>query len=161
MRLPKKKWLTKKTLPRKTLYNTWVKLNLALWGMLIVSHDRHCQWCGRSDGLTPHHIIARGSTMACKMAWFSLINGVTLCYNCHINKLKQQPHKYVEFIQAWLKKKGLSIKILEDRFMRTKVDLDDLRIIYIEEKGLCEKAGIPYTENKTVQRLLEKIEKNQ
>ena len=158
--LPKKKWL-KKTASRKSIYNTWVKINLCLWGMLIVARDKHCQWCGRTDTLTPHHIIARGSTHSCKMAWFDLTNGITLCFQCHIIKLKQSPHRYVEFIDRWLSERGLSQKSLENKFMRTTVALEDLKIIFIEEKGLCEKAGIPYTDNKTFRRLLKTIEKNQ
>lgn len=161
MMLPKKKWLKKKTLSSKNLYNTWMKLNLSLWGMLIINRDKYCQWCGKTTNLTPHHIIARGSTPSCKMAWLDLNNGVTLCFQCHIIKLKQQPHKYVDFIQAWLWKRGMSIEKLENKYMRTIVTISDLALIFIEEKMLCEKAGIPYTDNKTVQRLIKKIEGNQ
>jgi len=78
-----------------------------LWSYVVRYRDGFaCQWCLFDDRKNvnrchhAHHIVARalGKTAGS----YELDNGVTLCYHCHIDRIKNEPDEYIAFRDAWL-----------------------------------------------------------
>jgi hypothetical protein len=65
-----------------------------------------CQWCVHDGKVNinakhhAHHIVAR--SLSGTAGAFEVINGFTLCYPCHLFRLKSEPDEYIEFRDAWL-----------------------------------------------------------
>lgn len=98
-----------------------IKRGLQKWGRAIRNRDGHrCQWCN-APGNQPHHIIPRSA--CCRLGWFDLRNGVTLCYRCHIHRIKQDPDTYISWRDTWLAGRGLSF--------------DKLRLIFGNRQNKC------------------------
>jgi len=89
----------KKSTARKKLH--------AMWSESVRQRDGYaCQWClqdGRRNVSLKHHahhIVPRsvsGTTGA-----FDVDNGITLCYPCHLFRLKSYIDEYIEFRNKWL-----------------------------------------------------------
>ena len=96
---PPKKKAFSKSHARKELH--------ILWSLAVRQRDRYaCQWCAH-DGKTnvnlhhhAHHIVPRSISGTCGA--FNVDNGVTLCYYCHIQRLKSEVDEYIWFRDAWL-----------------------------------------------------------
>jgi hypothetical protein len=79
-----------------------------LWSKRVRERDRYvCQWCwfdGRyNQNLCnhAHHIVP---VSLCGTAGQYVVgNGVTLCYYCHINRLKSEVDEYIAFRDSWLR----------------------------------------------------------
>ncbi len=123
--------------------SAWRKATLVLWGKLIRDRDKYCQWCRGSNRITAHHIIARGITPGNKLAWFDLNNGVTLCYRCHIHRLKAMPDEYIIFRDDWMLKRGLNYQKMRIKYNTIcKLPLCDIKLIYGDLKKQCEEKGL-------------------
>lgn len=53
---------------------------LQLWSKEIRARDKVCQICGSNQRLQAHHILPKERWQEYK---FELMNGITLCANCH------------------------------------------------------------------------------
>jgi len=107
-----------------------------LWSILIRHRDKVCVWCGGSKLLQAHHIVSKALLGGNLSGYIDLGNGMALCYNCHINRLKSEPDEYILIRNKFLENlnKKLSHSIYQDMRekykMKTKISLDDLKIIY-------------------------------
>jgi len=90
------------------------RLCLQEWSRIIRDRDKTCQWCNSRHLLHSHHIVSRS---ICNLyGLFDPLNGVTLCYRCHIHRLKSEPQEYVKFIEAWLTERDLTYDYLRDLY---------------------------------------------
>lgn len=89
---------------------------LVLWGRAIRKRDGKCQWCGKTDNLHAHHIVARGGGSVKEWSKYEWNNGVTLCWHCHFYKLKQDSHAYVEWLDSWLEQRDLSYSLMKHTY---------------------------------------------
>lgn len=113
----------------------WITACLDLWSLYVRSRDGYkCQWCGKYDKKNhAHHIVAR--SISNTMAQFDVNNGMTLCYKCHIHKLKADPDEYIKFRDEWLFKRGLDYRHIRLLYSsRTKLCLTDLKVLYYHMK---------------------------
>ena len=56
----------------------------AKWSKVVRARDKQCLMCDNKTNLHAHHVVktkARGASVR----WL-LKNGITLCYDCHLNK---------------------------------------------------------------------------
>lgn len=145
-----------------------IKAILDIWSLQIRDRDQMCQWCGariENATLQAHHIIARSTLrrMGNIAGYFDKDNGITLCWDCHFNRIKRQPREYVIMLDKFLAKRNLTEAILMERFkLKTRFATDDLLLLY--EHDLCVELlhrDSQYQEriNKINKRHLSKIEK--
>lgn len=143
MAFPKKKWLSSKELKkvveekpaksskkdRKVLLDKCIQL----WSKLVRIRDgNRCQWCGSTKGIHhAHHIVTRS---ACGiLGMLNLNNGMDLCPNCHIYRIKDLPEEYILFRDSWLRVKGLTYEILEKACtVKVKMGIPELQEKYTE-----------------------------
>lgn len=91
---------------------------LVAWSIIVRRRDRGiCQWCGSSERVQAHHIVARG--IANNAGHCALDNGMTLCYQCHFHKLKQDAEQYVVMRDEWLKARGLNYNEMRKKWAVT------------------------------------------
>jgi hypothetical protein len=57
----------------------------ALWSLCVRTRDKRCTLCGKTETLQAHHFIRTKG--ACSKHRYTLINGITLCYACHLYKV--------------------------------------------------------------------------
>ena len=89
-----------------------------LWSYAVRVRDGYvCQWC-KHDGKIradkrnhAHHIVAR--SLCGNNGAFDVDNGMTLCYHCHIDRLKAEPDEYIRFRDSWL---SVDYQDLRDKF---------------------------------------------
>ena len=113
-RKKKKQKKFKPALAKKKLHN--------LWSYVVRSRDKFaCQWCfhdGKHNvSLThhAHHIVPR--SICGNNGSFDVDNGVTLCYPCHLFRLKSEVDEYIEFRNKWLKENvGVDYPTLREKF---------------------------------------------
>jgi hypothetical protein len=109
---PKKKF--SKSLARR-------KLHVA-WSRAVRERDGYyCQWClfdGRHNKNLcnhAHHIVSR--SLSGTAGAFAVDNGMTLCYYCHINRLKAWVDEYIAFRDDWLARNvGVNYFTLRERY---------------------------------------------
>jgi HNH endonuclease len=89
----------KKSLARRILH--------ALWSHVVRERDGYrCQWCLHDGRVNTnihhhaHHIVSRA--LSGTNGAFDVKNGVTLCYYCHIQRLKSEVDEYIAFRDRWL-----------------------------------------------------------
>jgi len=78
-----------------------------LWSSKVRQRDKYvCMWC-EYDGRRnvnlknhAHHIVA--VAVCSNIGRFEIDNGVTLCFHCHIDRLKAYPDEYIRFRDSWL-----------------------------------------------------------
>jgi len=77
------------------------------WSFVVRQRDNYiCQWCladGKHNSNTKnhaHHIVAR--SLCGNNGAFDVDNGVTLCFHCHIDRLKAEVDEYIKFRDAWV-----------------------------------------------------------
>jgi len=84
-----------------------------VWSLLVRHRDGYrCQWCGKvHKNNHAHHIVARS---ICSIpGHFDVRNGMTLCYRCHMFRLKSEVDEYI---------------VVRDKFLKKhKINYDDLR----------------------------------
>jgi hypothetical protein len=103
-----------------------LRKGLKVWGRLVRDRDgNRCQWCG-SPGNQPHHIVAR--SICCRLGWIDLRNGITLCFRCHIYRLKADPDSYIEMRDQWLMRKGMSYSELRTIFGQRQNKITDAEL---------------------------------
>ena len=98
--------MSKKT--KKVFSNGSARVKLhKLWSFTVRYRDGFaCQWCQFDDRKNvnrchhAHHIVAKAISLTAGS--FDLDNGVTLCYHCHIDRIKNEPDEYIAFRDAWL-----------------------------------------------------------
>jgi hypothetical protein len=80
----------------------------AAWSFVVRQRDDYvCQWClhdGKHNVSTKHHghhIVAR--SLCGNNGAFDVDNGMTLCFHCHIDRLKSEVDEYIAFRDAWVK----------------------------------------------------------
>jgi hypothetical protein len=94
----------------------------SLWSVTVRTRDRYaCQWClhdgKRNVSLThhAHHIVPR--SICGNNGSFDVDNGVTLCYPCHLFRLKSEVDEYIEFRNKWLQENiGVDYPWLREKF---------------------------------------------
>jgi len=102
-----------------------------LWSSIIRNRDGYkCQWCGKvSNKNHAHHIVAK--SLSNPLGFYDLRNGMTLCYRCHIFRLKSETDEYIELRDVWLKKRKLNYGELRQEFgKKVKLFLDDYLVIF-------------------------------
>lgn len=99
------------------------------WSTIIRKRDKYtCQWCGSTKKTQAHHIIAQG--ICSIIARYDKRNGMTLCYACHIHRLKIDPDGYIVMRDAWLKMRGLNYAELRILFCaKSKITVQELDIL--------------------------------
>lgn len=99
------------------------------WSQIVRSLDGHtCQWCGSKNKPQAHHIVAQG--ICSIIARYIIENGMTLCYACHIHRLKIDPDGYIEFRDNWLKERGLNYQEMKTIYCaRSRITTDGLKIL--------------------------------
>lgn len=104
---------------------------LKLWSVKVRERDDNtCQWCTSKNRIQGHHIVAR--SIANRLGWFEISNGVALCMKCHIFRLKSDPDAYIEWRDRWLAQRGMTYPALRSKFQhRVKVSVSDLLIMKI------------------------------
>jgi len=50
------------------------------WHDAVIERDQKCQKCGRTEGLTVHHILPKSVIPEARL---SVNNGIALCFLCH------------------------------------------------------------------------------
>lgn len=97
---------------RKSKISTLKKKLHKAWSLKVRQADGFkCIWCGKIDKHNHgHHIVSRG---VCNMnGRFDPLNGMTLCYRCHIFKILQEPDEYINIRNAYLANKNISYEDL-------------------------------------------------
>ena len=96
-----------------------------LWSQAVRQRDRYaCQWCAHDGKVNvnlhnhAHHIVSRALSGTCGS--FDITNGVTLCYYCHIQRLKSEVDEYIWFRDKWLKE-NVGMSYVEMRGLMTEV----------------------------------------
>lgn len=77
-----------------------------------------CQWCGKKPPLKQlhtHHIYTKGA--GGNTARYDLDNMMLLCWRCHDHQSKKYYGEFKDFVDEWLKPKGLSYDMLRDRYL--------------------------------------------
>lgn len=79
-----------------------------LWSLKVRQRDGYiCRWCeaeGRRNVDIRHHAHHIVAVSICgNHGRFELENGVTLCYHCHIDRLKAYTDEYNTFRDNWVK----------------------------------------------------------
>lgn len=97
-----------------------------IWGKIIRTRDKVCQWCGSKKDGHGHHIIAkpRLKRMKNQTGRWDLNNGVRLCKACHFYRLKDYPDEYDAWLRGWLKTMHLTLEgLIETYKIPAKADL--------------------------------------
>lgn len=145
MAFPKKKWLKQKTVKEADVpkvveklkkdssqkeRSKWVKKCTDIWSKLVRHRDKHkCSWCGKEANDQAHHIVPRSACST--MGSLDLRNGMTLCYKCHIHRLKADPDAYVLMRDSWLRVRGLTYSYLQTICTaKGKTSLGDLKLMH-------------------------------
>jgi len=103
---------------------------LGLWSKIIRKNTPYCVWCGATDRLQAHHIVSRGITKNNKHSWFLIENGMTLCYKCHMFRIKSDVDEYIKTRDDYLKSKNLNYFDMKKMYQVTsKLRNDDLALI--------------------------------
>ena len=133
MKFSKKKQLSgkfgKDSKTKKSLYNKLKDECQTIWSKIVRGRDSYtCQWCGSKDRTQGHHIVGKG--ISNKTGWFDPDNGMTLCYQCHFNRLKLEPEVYVAFRDKWLKERKFNYQDMKIKYNRRfKMIVSDLEIV--------------------------------
>jgi len=93
-----------------------------IWSIKVRERDGYaCQWCrfeGRSNINRchhAHHIVARSICLT--NGSYDVDNGMTLCFYCHIQRLKSYPDEYIVFRDEWIKEElNMDYQWLRDKF---------------------------------------------
>ena len=91
----------KKSTPNKRkapLKRLWVKKLDEAWSTSIRGRDRKCVRCGSVNHLQAAHIFSRRR----RTTRWELLNGIALCYACHIYWAHREPIDFNDFIKARL-----------------------------------------------------------
>jgi len=81
-----------------------------------------------------HHIVSQGSSNA--YGKYDVINGVTLCGNCHLVRLKDDVDGYIAFRTAYLAERDLTYLELKAMYMKVvKLKLDDYQYLLSKLEG--------------------------
>ena len=116
-RKAKKKKLFRPALMKKKLHDRW--------SSVVRQRDNYaCQWCAH-DGKHKvnlsnhaHHIVSRA--LCGNNGAFDVDNGVTLCFQCHLFRLKSEVDEYIAFRDKWLLDNiGVDYQFLRDKFRPT------------------------------------------
>lgn len=131
--------LSKKTQLRRALnavgktkrqqFRDVLKQCLTIWSQIIRKRDKHtCQWCGSKTKPQAHHIVAQ--SLCSTIARLDQRNGVTLCYACHIHRLKIDQDGYIKWRDEWMRYRALSYGYLRNIFgARGKTTLEELVLV--------------------------------
>jgi len=93
-----------------------------VWSLAVRNRDGFaCQWCAHDDRKNvnrchhAHHIVAR--SLSGTNGAYDVDNGVTLCYYCHITRLKAEVDEYIAFRDKWLEDNfGIDYQWLREKF---------------------------------------------
>jgi 5-methylcytosine-specific restriction endonuclease McrA len=66
-----------------------------LWSEAVRTRDAKCLRCGKTSGLQGAHIFSRRS----RSTRWSLDNGLTLCWQCHIPFAHKEPILFTRFVE--------------------------------------------------------------
>ena len=103
-----------------------------LWSKYIRTRDPKCLYCSREENLQAHHaIVTKGASISTR---WNLQNGVTLCYDCHINKYHGNQAS-LDFHRILLQKIDHVIPFLEQE----KVLVESKKIFKVSPVSLEEK----------------------
>ena len=82
---------------------------------------------------------------------------MALGWYCHDN-IKHAPDEYIEFRDKWLAERSLNYNDMKVTYsVVSKLTLDDIKLNFNILRAKCEGMQIPYSENKTYQRLTRKL----
>jgi hypothetical protein len=92
------------------------------WSLAVRERDDYiCQWClhdgkrYRSKKHHAHHIVPR--SICGTNGAFDIDNGMTLCYTCHLFRMKNYPDEYIQFRDKWLQENiGVSYYLMREKF---------------------------------------------
>lgn len=104
MKKVKKKKVNKAKLVRKLK-----KQNFDLWSKCVRLRDKRCIVCGSTEKLQAHHCFVRAA--ASLRTRFMTINGVCVCYRCHLVQIHRNGEK--RFFEKY-------IKILDEKIPKEK-----------------------------------------
>lgn len=114
------------------------KLNVAarkkelhtLWSKAVrLSHNYMCQWCAYDGKINrnalnhAHHIVAQ--SLCGNYGRFEIENGMTLCFKCHIDRIKSQPDEYVVMRDDFLKKRNINYFEMKQKFNADRIFFDE------------------------------------
>ena len=92
------------------------------WSFVVRQRDDYtCQWClhdGKHNVNThhhAHHIVAR--SLCGNNGAFDVDNGMTLCFHCHIDRLKSEVDEYIVFRDSWVRRNlGIDYFTLREKY---------------------------------------------
>lgn len=92
----------------KPKLRTLRKKCLKAWSLKIRRRDNYkCIWCHKRSKLNhAHHIVSKA--LINPYGLFDLNNGFTLCYRCHIYRLKSEVDEYISIRDSYLTEKDLT-----------------------------------------------------
>lgn len=120
-----------KRLPKTSSIRWWIKQADKEMSLLVRSTG-HCQRCGSVNMLQHAHIIPRTNfTLR-----YSILNGLCLCYGCHIMFAHKDPLQFVEWLDTTFPDRMSYLR--DRRNVITKRTIDDIKEIIknIKERNL-------------------------
>lgn len=114
----------KKKLKKFNVKAAKAKLHAA-WSLIVRQRDNYlCQWClheGRHSSNIKHHahhIVAR--SLCGNNGAFDIDNGVTMCFHCHLDRLKAEPDEYIKFRDVWVQRNlGIDYMTMREKYRPT------------------------------------------
>ena len=129
----RKKKRKKRAWTKQRIRRCWINACLDLWSILIRHRDGKCIWCGSVNNLHAHHIVSKALLGGNLAGYLDLCNGMTLCFKCHIHRLKSEPDEYIAMRDKWVNKNNyfVTYEALRVNYgIKTKITTDDLAMIY-------------------------------
>ena len=104
------------------------------WSLAVRERDKRCVWCASKKKLQAHHIVAVSLSNA--YGRYDLLNGMTLCFRCHIHRLKNEVDDYIAVRDSFLAEKGLIYQQLREWYRPiVKLKIDDYEYLLDKLKG--------------------------
>lgn len=101
-----------------------------IWSLVIRNRDGfYCKWCSFEGKLNfnklhhAHHIVSQ--SLCGSYGRFEEENGMTLCFHCHIDRIKSQPDEYIVFRDNYLKKRNINYFELKQKYSENRIKFDE------------------------------------
>ena len=104
----------------------------AAWSRYVRGRDKSCQKCNGSGSISAHHAFGRRH----KATRWDVINGIGLCYPCHINWAHRDPSGFSFWFEQMVGRDQY-LRLAEAHNIPVKHTADDLQKMLITLEGLC------------------------